>query len=154
MRFSHVSGSAFSNTVLSLSPLTPVDHQPAVVCIVGPAGLRFMLMNATFLRKVSHSSHELRADNVRGSFNGSDVVSNYAGLNNEPANSRELFAMHEVFSWQENLERLVEATNDIVGRKERFQPDDGQVRMILGAPARSAQALADGSPRRPRARAR
>jgi len=35
--------------------------------------------NTTFLKKISHSSHELRTDNIKGSFNGSDIMVVYEG---------------------------------------------------------------------------
>ena len=68
----------------------------------------------------------LRIDNVKGSFNGSDIVTDYEGTPNVPENFAELFALHSAFTWEENLERLVEATNEIVSRNNRFQPSDDQ----------------------------
>jgi hypothetical protein len=144
LRFSQAQGSAFSNTVLSLSALQGVDHQPLVVTVVGLRTLRFILANSTFLKKISHSSHHLRVDNVKGSFNGTDIITDYEGLRNEPENFELLFAMHSAFTWSENLERLVEATNAIVGRDRRFRPTDGQRRVILDAPERAAIAALSG----------
>lgn len=141
IRFSETKAGSFSNTVLSLSALERVDQEPMVVCVVRPDGLDFMLANATFLRKVSHSSHQLRADNVRGSFNGTDIIPEYEGVPNQPDNFETLFAMHEAFEWSENLERLVEATNAIVGRDNRFRPTDAQRLIVLAAPDRAAAAL-------------
>lgn len=141
VRFSEVRGSSFSNTVLSLSALRAVDHQPVVVCVAGPNTVRFLLANATFLRKVSHSSHQLRVNNVRGGFNGTDILTDYEGLANQPQNFEQLFAMHSAFIWGENLERLVEATTAIVGHDQRFHPTDEQRQIILGAPERALLAL-------------
>ena len=79
-----------------------------------------MLANSTFLKKISHSSQELRVDNIRGSFNGSDIMLDYDSMENEPNHFQRLFAFHAGLSFQDNLERLVESTNDIVGRNLKF----------------------------------
>jgi hypothetical protein len=142
IRFSAASTGSFSNTVLSLGALQTVDRLPLVICIVRLRRVEFVLANSTFLRKISHSSQTLRIDNVRGSFNGSDIVSEYGGLANQPRNFVELFAMHTVFSWEENLERLVEATTAIVGRNTRFSPTKAQRETILLAPDRASSAVA------------
>ena len=141
MRFSETQGASFSNTVLSLSALHEVDDRLMVVCVVGLTGVRFLLANSTFLKKVSHSSHHLRVDNVKGSFNGSDILSDYESVANQPENFERLFAMHAAFTWAENLERLVEATTGIVSRNLRFDPTPAQLAVILAAPERTAVAL-------------
>ncbi len=141
MRFSETQGASFSNTVLSLSALRDVDDRPVVVCVVSPMSVRFLLANSTFLNKISHSSHHLRLDNVKGSFNGTDILTNYAGIANSPENFEQLFAMHTAFTWTENLERLVEATTAIVARNQRFNPTAEQRAIILAAPERAATAL-------------
>jgi hypothetical protein len=99
------------------------------------------MANASFLKKVSHSSQILRVDNVKGSFNGSDIVTDYEGTPNVPECFAELFALHSAFTWEENLERLVEATNEIVARNNRFQPSDGEIQSMLAAPARFNAAI-------------
>jgi hypothetical protein len=101
----------------------------------------FLLANATLLKRISHSSKLLRADNVRGSFNGTDIASSYGGVANIPENFELLFAEHKAFSWEENLVRLVEATNAIVGRNTRFAPTESQRRILSEAPERAAKAL-------------
>jgi hypothetical protein len=141
MRFSETNGASFSNTVLSLSALREVDDRPMVVCVVGPMSVRFLLANSTFLKKVSHSSHHLRVDNVKGSFNGTDILTDYEGVANEPQKFERLFAMHTAFTWSENLERLVEATTAIVARNARFAPTAEQRAIILAAPERATAAL-------------
>jgi len=40
------------------------------------------MANTTFLKKISHSSHQLRVDNVRGSFLGHDIMREYEGIEN------------------------------------------------------------------------
>lgn len=141
MRFSEIEGSSFSNTVLSLSALRKVDDRPMVVCVVGSSSVRFLLANSTFLKKISHSSHHLRVDNVKGSFNGTDILADYEGVANEPLNFERLLAMHAAFTWSENLERLVEATTAIVARNLRFAPTVEQRAIVLAAPARAVAAL-------------
>lgn len=90
-----------------------------------------MLANSTFLKKISHSSQELRIDNIRGSFNGSDIMLEYDSMENTPDNFQRLFAYHAGLSFQDNLERLVESTNDIVGRNLKFPVSSMDERNIL-----------------------
>ena len=141
MRFSEVKTGSFSNTVLSLSALANHDVSPFVVVVVRRDGVEFRLANSSFLKKVSHSSLMLRIDNVKGSFNGSDILTEFEGKPNSPENFEELFALHSAFTWQENLERLVEATNEIVARNVRFQPDDAELGSILSSPTRFNAAI-------------
>lgn len=133
IRFSTASSASFSNVVLSLSALMLYDKRPFVVCIVRPAGVDFLLANASFLRKISHSSHQLRVDNVKGSFLGHDIMRDFDGLRNAPENFEELFARHAAFTWDENLLRLTEATTAIVPTGARFTPSASQVKAILSA---------------------
>lgn len=141
LRFSEARTGSFSNTVLSLSALRAHDSQPFVVVVVRDRTVEFLLANATFLKKISHSSHQLRTDNIKGSFNGSDIMTDYEGVRNAPENFEQLFAQHLAFTWEENLGRLVEATNAIVGRDQRFQPTEAQKVILLEAPDRAAVAL-------------
>lgn len=145
LRFSEARTSSFSNTVLSLSALKAHDHRPFVIVVVRDASVDFMLANTTFLRRISHSSHTLRFDNVKGSFNGSDIMVDYEGLANSPENFESLFALHSAFTWEDNLERLVEATNAIVGRDLRFVPNEAQKSYILAAPQRAADMLQESA---------
>ena len=68
-------------------------------------------------------------------------MSEYEGLANAPAQFEALFALHSAFTWEENVERLVEVTNAIVGRDNRFQPSDADKAVIMAAPERAAAAL-------------
>ena len=134
IRFSTAKGSSFSNTVLSLSALTSYDEAPFIVCIVRPREVEFLLANSSFLRKISHSSHQLRVDNVRGSFLGHDILREFEELRNCPGNFDKLFAMHGEYTWEENLLRLVEATTAIVPTGVRFNPSAQQAfRNIVAA---------------------
>ena len=120
-----------SNTVLSLSALQKYDNNPFFVCIVTPDINYMMLANSTFLKKISHSSQELRVDNIRGSFNGSDIMPAFDSIENEPNNFQRLFAYHTGLSFQDNLERLVESTNGIIGRNLRFSASPTDEQSIL-----------------------
>jgi hypothetical protein len=133
IRFSTASGASFSNVVLSLSALRRYDEIPFVVCIVRPEKIEFLLANATFLKKISHSSQRLRSDNVRGSFLGHDILRTYEEIANVPENFEELFLIHQEFTWEENLLRLVEATNAIAPTGIRFEPTEPQIANILSS---------------------
>jgi hypothetical protein len=134
IRFSSSAGNSFSNVVLSLSALKAFDSNPLVVVLLRPTQTEYFLANTTFLKKISHSSHELRLDNVRGSFLGHDILRELEGIPNVPSNFEKLFSMHQEFTWEENLTRLVEATGNIVGTGKRFEPTGVQVENILRAP--------------------
>jgi hypothetical protein len=141
LRFSEARTVGFSNTVLSLSALQMHDARPFVVVVARSSGIDFLLSNSTFLKKISHSSHELRVGNIKGSFNGTDIMLEYEGTPNKPENFDLLFAQHSAFTWTENVERLVEATTAIVGRDNRFRPTIAQIGVVLAAPDRAAAAL-------------
>jgi hypothetical protein len=145
IRFSEANTASFSNVVLSLSALQKYDANPMVICVVRPDRLDFRLANATFLKRVSHSSHTLRVDNIRGSFLGHDIMDDYDGIPNRPDHFDELMAIHSEFTWEENVERLVEATAAIIARATRFVPVGNELQVILDAPGRAATAL--GLPR-------
>jgi hypothetical protein len=133
IRFSTASGPSFSNVVLSLSALRLYDRLPFLVCVVRPTGIELLLANSTFLRKISHSSHQLRIDNERGSFLGHDIVRSYEGTLNRPEHFSLLFSIHEQFTWEENLARLVEATTNIAPSGVRFTPTLPQRTNILSS---------------------
>lgn len=127
IRFCKAASKNFSNTVLALSTLHRYDNIPFIVCLVTPARNYLMLANATFLRKISHSSQELRRDNIKGSFNGSDIMREFAGVENIPENFEFLYNSHKNYTFEENLDRLVEATNSIAPTGRRFMPTESQV---------------------------
>jgi len=142
-RFSEANKGSFSNVVLSLSALRKYDDKPFVVCVIRPYIIDFLLSNTTFLKRISHSSHQLTSDNVRGSFLGHDIFSTYDDITNEPINFEQLFALHQAFTWDENLERLVAATNAIAARSTRFEVTPDRLATILEAPSRSLKALSN-----------
>ncbi|MFI3303840.1 MAG: hypothetical protein SNF68_05140 [Rikenellaceae bacterium] len=122
VRFCYTSGASFGNTVLSLSALQKYDHIPFLLVVVrlGRSSI-VQLANTTFLKKISHSSKDLTLTNVKGSFNGSDVLRSFCEIENCGVNIESLFAFHREIPWQDNLERLVESTNNISPRAERFE---------------------------------
>lgn len=134
----------FSNTVLALSVLQKYDDLPFIVCLVTPKRNHLFLANTTFLKKVSHSSQELRKDNVRGSFNGSDIMRDFEGVENTPEHFEFLFNAHENYTFEENLDRLVEATNHIAPIGKRFVPSPSQTQCIYDS-VRRAVAFMDSS---------
>ncbi len=134
VRFSSVRGATFANCVISLSALQKYDRAPFVVCVVRPNGVDLLLANSTFLKKISHSSQQLRIDNVRGTFLGHDILRVYEGIENKPENFEKLFEIHAQFTWEENLARLVERTTSIAPTGIRFEPSPEQEANILRAP--------------------
>ncbi len=130
IRFCSAASKNFSNTVLALSVLHKYDAIPFIVCLVTPCQNYLMLANATFLKKISHSSQELRRDNIKGSFNGSDIMRDFEGVKNSPENFEFLFSSHENYTFEENLARLVETTNHIAPTGKRFSPSESQLQCI------------------------
>lgn len=121
VRFSQSSGGGFSNTVLSLSKLQKYDNIPFLVCLVTETENKLFLANTTFLTKISHSSQSLTLYNIKGSFNGSDIVKEFEGVVNNRDNIQKLYAIHAEIGFQGNLLRLVEATTNINPTGKRFE---------------------------------
>lgn len=142
IRFSSSRSLSFSNTVIALSTLQKYDELPFFVCQVTPSENILYLANTTFLSKVSHSSQELRVNNIRGSVNGSDIMKVFNNLTNEPANFEELFDIHAALGFNENLPRLVEATNNITPYGSKFVVSDISLSTILKAPDRAFEFVA------------
>jgi hypothetical protein len=137
IRFSSSQGENFGNTVLSLSNLQKVDDRPFIVCLVTPNRNRCYLANSTFLKKISHSSQELRENNIKGSFNGSDIMQEFEGIRNIPENFERLFDIHDGIGFDGNLVRLVEATTGISPTGKKFAVTEAARISILEAPARA-----------------
>lgn len=137
IRFSRSATRNFGNTVLSLSALQKYDNRPMIICVVMPTENLLLLANSTCLSKISHSSHEMRVDNIKGSFNGSDILRMIVGKSNTPENFEYIYSVHNTQSFSENLERLVESTNGIVGKGSRFEPNSKDVVNILESPLRA-----------------
>ena len=125
---------SFSNTVLSLSALEKYDKIPFFVVLVRKdADNLILLSNTTFLKKISHSSQELSMTNIRGSFNGSDIIREYDGISNTPENFESLFALHQGFDWQDNLARLVDASSNIKPVNQKFNPSQDERNNIFNS---------------------
>lgn len=130
------------NTVLALSRIKNYDHRPLLYCIVTRVENHLLLINTTFLKKVSQSSKALRIDNIRGSVNCSDIMMEYNSLENAPENFEAMYAYHAGLSFQDNLERLVDSTNDIVGRNPRFDVTEKARKIIMEAVPRAQAFIA------------
>lgn len=137
IRFNESRSNSFSNTVISLSALQKYDHIPFIVCLVTPQKNVLYLANTTFLLKVSHSSQELRLDNIRGSINGSDIAKVFNDLPNSPEYFDDLFSIHAELGFSENLHRLVETTNNISPSGKKFVVENNIEQIILAAPERA-----------------
>lgn len=139
IRFSSSASRNFGNTVLSLSNLRKYDDRPFVVCLVTPTENYCLLANTTLLKKISHSSQQLRQNNIRGSFNGSDIARELEGITNSPENIGRLFDIHAGIGFEGNLARLVEATNNISPTGIKFAVNESAAAAILAAPERAAR---------------
>src|SRR3989338_4637461 len=139
VRFSYSSSTSFSNTVISLSNLQKYDNLPFLVCLVTPKKNILYIANSTFLQKVSHSSQQLRVDNIRGSINGSDIVKVFNDLANSPENFEKLFSIHAELGFDGNLIRLVEATNNISPSGKKFEVSKVGKATIKLAPTRAIE---------------
>lgn len=111
---------SISNTVLGLAAIKKYDDRPLIFCIITHSTNHLLLINTTFLKKVSHSSKNLSMDKIRGSINCSDIIMEYEGLSNNPTNFESLYKYHSEIPFEQNLSRLVENTNNIVGRIPKF----------------------------------
>ncbi len=139
VRFSYSTSSSFSNTIISLSHLQKYDDQPFIVCLVTPEKNILYLANTTFLQKVSHSSQQLRIDNIRGSINGSDIVKKFGNLENTPKNFEKLYNIHAELGFEGNLTRLVEATTNISPTGKKFEISKRAEANIKEAPDRAVR---------------
>lgn len=142
IRFSSSETLSFGNTVASLSRLQKYDDRPFLVCLVTPTKNYLLIANTTFLKKISHSSHQLRIDNIKGSFNGSDIVRVFEGIDNSAANFERLFNIHTPIGFDGNLARLVESTNNISPTGTKVDVSDAMKLAILDAPLRAEQFVA------------
>ena len=146
LRFSSSAGRNFGNTVLSLSNLRKYDDRPFIVCLVTPRKNYCLIANTTFLKKISHSSQELRENNIRGSFNGSDIVKYFEGICNAAENIGRLYDIHAEIGFEGNLARLVEATNNISPSGVKYDVGDASLNTILDAPQRAIRFVDSNDP--------
>ena len=136
--YSKSASDSFSNTILSLSALEKYDKIPFFVVLVRQSADNLVLFaNTTFLKKISHSSHQLSMTNIKGSFNGSDIMRNYDGKENSPINFDYLFAIHQGLEWEDNLARLVDATSNIKPTNQKFIPSEEEKNNIYNSVIRA-----------------
>lgn len=137
VRFSYSSSNGFSNTVLSLSKLQKFDNIPVLICLVTQSENKIFLANSTFLSKISHSSQQLRLNNIKGSFNGSDIMKSFNNIENNRNNIEKLFAIHFEIGFEGNLARLVEATNNISPSGNKFNVGEIEKRNLMNSVERA-----------------
>ena len=140
--FCYSKNNSFSNVVLSLSKLKKYDRIPCfVVLIKKDLDNVIYLINTTFLNKISHSSKDLRTDNIRGSLTGGNIRKNLEEIDkcNKPEDFEDLFAYHQGFTWQENIERLVESTNNIKPDKAKAVLGEAEIDNLFNAPSRAVE---------------
>lgn len=125
----------FPNGVVAIAKIVQHDHLPVVVCVLTPVGCRLMLANTTFLSKVSHSSHAIARDNLRGTILGTDILTEIAGFANEPRHFRDLWQVHERADRMEHLARIVDATQAVEPTRARWTADATAVAHVLAAPS-------------------
>lgn len=137
--YSKSASDSFSNTVLSLSALEKYDKIPFFVVLVRQSSTNLILLaNTTFLKKISHSSQELSMTNIKGSFNGSDIMRNYYNRQNAPENFDYLFALHQGLDWEDNLSRLVDASSNIQPVNQKFEPTETEKSNIFDSISRES----------------
>lgn len=139
IRFSQAMTPNFSNTVLALSNLQKFDSRPFFVCVVCPSFNYLLISNSTFLKKISHSSQELSLTNIKGSFNGSDILRVFNSIENIPENFDRLYLIHDAIGFQDNLPRLVDATNSIIGTGHEFSISNENQIKIDESPIRASK---------------
>lgn len=138
--YSKSSSESFSNTILALSKLEKYDKIPFFVVLVRRnADNLILLANTTFLKKISHSSQDLSMTNIKGSFNGSDIMRKYGDWSNTHDNFDFLFALHQGFDWEDNLSRLVDNSSKIKPVNLKFSPSDEQRANIFESINKSIQ---------------
>ncbi len=125
---------SFANAVVAIAKIVEHDDRPIVVCVLTPAGCRFLLANTTFLTRVSHSSHALARDHLRGSILGSDILGEVQGVQNVPECFAELMRMHARADRAANLDRIVAATR-LPSAREFWMPGTEGRAHLLAAPA-------------------
>jgi len=142
IRFSSSARRSFPNTVTSLANIKKFDDRPFIACLVTPARNYCFLANATFVKKISHSSEKLRENKIVGSFDGSNIIREFEGIRNCPKNFDRLFNIHVDVKFEDNLTRIVEATKSISPTGEKFNVGERKRTAILGAPQRAAAFIA------------
>ena len=132
IRFNEVGKArGFSNTIAAIKRVKEAEDLPLIVVIIRPQTVEVLIANSTFIRKISHSSNGFAFDNIKGSFQGADIMMEYEGLKNKLGNFDALFRIHKTIPWEDNLHRLVETTTGIVPRIPPFKPTADQINAIM-----------------------
>lgn len=132
LRFSSAA-SGYSNTFLGLQKILDNDSQPLIACIVRDNELEFLMANSTFINCISHSSKLLTLLKIRGSANLSNIIREFSSLKNEPSNFNELFKMHSDVPQTDNIDRIVENTQLIKAKGEKYKPSAIQIKAIYNS---------------------
>jgi len=106
------------------------DSKPLIACIVRDNELEFLMANSTFINCISHSSKLLTLLKIRGSANLSNIIREFSSLKNEPSNFNELFKMHSDVPQTDNIDRIVENTQLIKAKGEKYKPSAIQIKAI------------------------
>ena len=137
IRLSEIKKKGYSNTFTSLRNLKKYNDKPIIACIVRPKYIELLLANLTFINRISHSSHKLEGNHLRGSANLSNIIKDYKGISNTPQNFGELFNKHQKICVEENIHRIVLSTKNIKTIGKKFTPSSEQIESILNSVERS-----------------
>lgn len=129
IRFSDAK-TGYSNTFLGFQKILDHDDKPLISCIIRRNHLEFLLANSTFINCISHSSKKLTKKHIRGSANLSNIIKEFSEIENEKQNFAKLFEMHNEIPQKDNIERIVEATKNIFGQVQKFEPSKSQIQKI------------------------
>lgn len=129
LRFSDAK-TGYSNTFLGFQKILDHDEKPLIACIIRNDHLEFLLANSTFINCISHSSKNLTDKHIRGSANLSNIIREFSSVKNEQKNFAKLFEMHKEVPQKDNIERIVEATKNIIGQVQKFEPSKDQIQKI------------------------
>lgn len=138
--FCYSKNNSFNNVVLSLSKLEKYDRIPCFVVLVKKnLDNCIFLINSTFIEKISHSSQKLSVTNIKGSFLGCNIRKDISEIKkqNTPPFFDDLFAYHQGLNWKDNIERIVECTNNIKPCSPKFAPTKIELNNILESPCRA-----------------
>ena len=138
IRFSSAQSEGFSNTVLSLSNLQKVDDRPFVVCFVIPkeATVCCWPTRRSCAKKATARKNSVKTT-FAASFNGSDIMREFEGIANTPANFERLYSIHEGLGFDGNVIRLVEATRETSPTGKKYLVTAEALATIMDAPVRA-----------------
>lgn len=121
------------NTICSFKKIIKYDYIPCICCVIRPQKVDFFLMNLSFVKKISHSSIRLIKDKIRGSINLPDILKIYQDIPNSFNNFNKLFFIHKNQNKNNNIERIIGNTENVVSNKIKFNPTDEEKIKIIKA---------------------